>query len=159
MLATGTEASRPFIPAGLDKVEARAGGNQTFLGTRPEPIAKPLAPKKGPSLFERLTGRTKPDAPVHAGSVVPRDAVQPAPAAQAQPMHAEPAPQPQVQSQPQSQPQPQPQPQPQSQPAARHEPTSSPAPQAAPARDEGLVASSFEEDQLEIPTFLRRQAN
>ncbi|MEQ9520255.1 MAG: hypothetical protein RLN89_12540, partial [Parvibaculum sp.] len=29
----------------------------------------------------------------------------------------------------------------------------------APRSEEGLVSSSYEEDQLEIPTFLRRQAN
>jgi len=141
MLSTGTEPGRPFIPAGLDRVEGRVEGGPAFLGTRPEPVARPMAPKKGPSLFERLTGRAKTDAPVHPGSVIPREAVQAAPAAPV--AQAAPAvPEPQAQA---------------AQPAVQQERT--PMPKSATQPDEGLVASSFEEDQLEIPTFLRRQAN
>ena len=141
MLSTGTEPGRPFIPAGLDRVEGRVEGGPAFLGTRPEPVARPMAPKKGPSLFERLTGRSKTDAPVHPGSVIPRDAVQAASsasAAQAAPV----TPEPRAQA---------------AQPVVQQERT--PVPKPATQPDEGLVASSFEEDQLEIPTFLRRQAN
>jgi cell division protein FtsZ len=137
------EAGRPFIPAGLDRVEARAEPSPTFLGTRPEPVARPTPPKKGPSLFERLTGRSKAEAPVHPRSVVPRDAIQPAPAPAPAAEQVAPA-APLAPDAPVA-------------PVAQQE--RAPAPQVAAKPEEGLVSSSFEEDQLEIPTFLRRQAN
>jgi len=149
---------RPFIPAGLDRVEApRAQEGNSFLNSRPESVSRSMPPKRGPSLFERLTGRSKPDMPQRPGSVVPRDAVQAA--------------------QPQARPDVRPQadrssamtqrgelprqeahrPEAQRQEPQRHEPAVTQ--KAAPRSDEGLVSSSYEEDQLEIPTFLRRQAN
>ncbi len=137
------QLNQPFIPAGLDRVEGRSADLQPFLGTTPGPVARPMPPKRGPSLFERLTGRSKREATASQGmpaadglvrrSVVSRDAVQPAasemsPAVQADPPVAQ----------------------------AREPGTE---PQPATGSSEGMVASSFEEDQLEIPTFLRRQAN
>ena len=128
-----TEPNRPFIPAGLDRVEGRANETPSFLGTRPEPIARPAPPKKGPSLFERLTGRSKSETGNPASSVVPREAVQPAPQRAAARAPEAPAQ------------------------AERPAPQKA-APSVSKAGDE-LVSSTYEEDQLEIPTFLRRQAN
>jgi len=136
MLSAEPEPNRPFIPAGLNRVEARSSELPSFLGARPEPVARPGAPVRGPSLFERLTGRTKPVPEARQAPVVPRESVQPA-----QPVR-QPAPQQTstLESQPVA-------------PPAQREPA------AAPKPEDGMVSSSFEEDQLEIPTFLRRQAN
>ena len=142
------QPNRPFIPAGLDRVEGRQGDLQPYLGTTPGPIARPMPPKRGPSLFERLTGRAKRESPTDVAlreSVVPRDAIQPASpvASHEERFVAEPPVQRAAQ--------------------AEEVPVQKRTQAAdAPVRsqpDEGLVASSFEEDQLEIPTFLRRQAN
>jgi len=135
LLTADPEPNRPFIPAGLNRVEARSSELPSFLGARPEPVARQAAPARGPSLFERLTGRTKPAADVRQAPVVPREAVQPA---------RQPAPQQASTVAPQQAATPAP---------AQREPAPAPKP------EDGMVASSFEEDQLEIPTFLRRQAN
>ncbi|MEQ9519632.1 MAG: cell division protein FtsZ, partial [Parvibaculum sp.] len=56
---------RPFIPAGLDRVEGtREQEGNGFQNSRPESLSRSMPPKRGPSLFERLTGRSKPEAPV-----------------------------------------------------------------------------------------------
>ncbi len=136
-LSAEPEPNRPFIPAGLNRVEARSSELPSFLGARPEPVARQAPPARGPSLFERLTGRSKAAPEPRQTPVVPREAVQPAQAAPTPPA-----------TQQAAVPEPQPAP-----PAAQKEA----APQ--PKADDGMVASSFEEDQLEIPTFLRRQAN
>lgn len=141
-LSADVEPNRPFIPAGLNRVEARSSELPSFLGARPEPVARQAAPARGPSLFERLTGRSKTAPEPRQAPVVPREAVQPAQTMTASTQPVPPAPQKAVTSEPQPTP-----------PAARQEP----APQ--PKAGDGMVASSFEEDQLEIPTFLRRQAN
>lgn len=141
-------ASRtPYIPAGLDRVE---GGAETPAA----PVAAPrgMAPKRGPSFFERLTGSRKNERD-EASHAQPQQQQQPQAQAPRAPVRQEPAfsaPRPPVIS-----------------PDAVR--TSSPAPQrvavqpAAPVavapKQESLVQSSLEEDQLEIPTFLRRQAN
>jgi len=142
------QPNRPFIPAGLDRVEGRQGDLQPFLGAKPGPIARPMPPKRGPSLFERLTGRGKRQAPTEGvlrESVVPRDAVQPASPAspREERLVAEPPVQPSVQEERSS---------------TQKRAQGVDAPTTAQP-DDGMVASSFEEDQLEIPTFLRRQAN
>ncbi|MEQ9143752.1 MAG: cell division protein FtsZ [Parvibaculaceae bacterium] len=130
------EPNRPFIPAGLDRVEGRANETPSFLGTRPEPIARPAPPKKGPSLFERLTGRSKSEASSPASSVVPREAVQPAPQRAAPPAARAPE-----------------------APAQAERPAPQKAAPSVSKTGDELVSSTYEEDQLEIPTFLRRQAN
>lgn len=144
------ESNRPYIPSGLDKVEGGGSDMPSFLGSAPAPVTARRAPRKGPSLFERLTGRGKEDAapatqaaPAAPAPIIPRDAVRPAPASAVRPQVSNPAPQAtQAASAPVQQPAP-------AQPA--------PAPKSEAAEE--LVAPSFEEDQLEIPTFLRRQAN
>lgn len=141
-LSATAEPNRPFIPAGLNRVEARSSELPSFLGARPEPVARQAAPARGPSLFERLTGRSKAAPEARQAPVVPREAVQPAQTAAAPARQAPPTPQQAVAPEPQPAPQ-----------AAQH------APVPQPNTDDGMVASSFEEDQLEIPTFLRRQAN
>ncbi len=107
----------PFIPAALAKVHK----DDMFGGSHPQKVAAPRAPKKGQSLFERLTGTG-------------RRPVEEAPAQQ--PMRREPV----VNRE-----------------APRTEPTR-PAPSLNQAEG-NLVQPSYEEEQLEIPTFLRRQAN
>jgi cell division protein FtsZ len=133
VLSADPEPNRPFIPAGLNRVEARSSELPSFLGTRPEPVARQPIPARGPSLFERLTGRSKSAPEPRQAPVVAREDVQPAP----------PVRQPAAQQAPALEAQ---------QPAPREQ-----AP--TPKPEDGMVASSFEEDQLEIPTFLRRQAN
>jgi cell division protein FtsZ len=100
--------------------------------------------QRGPSLFERLTGSSRPAHP--AKDVRPK--TEPVLGAPTEPEPVRKAPvQPQVQPQPKLQPQPPLQPQVQAK-----------APQpAAPA--ERIVTPRRLEDQLEIPTFLRRQVN
>ncbi len=142
------QPNRPFIPAGLDRVEGRQGDLQPFLGAKPGPIARPMPPKRGPSLFERLTGRGKRQASTEGvlrESVVPRDAIQPASPAspREERLVADPSVQPSVQEER----------------ASTHERAQGVDAPTTAQPDDGMVASSFEEDQLEIPTFLRRQAN
>ncbi len=136
-LSAEAEPNRPFIPAGLNRVEARSSELPSFLGARPEPVARQAAPARGPSLFERLTGRTKAAPEPRQAPIVPPEAVQPAQVAPAQPAPQQAAPAPARPAQA----------------AGQKEATPQPKP------EDGMVASSFEEDQLEIPTFLRRQAN
>lgn len=142
---------RPFIPAGLDRVEAPRGqegrgqDGHGFLTSRPEPVSRSTPPKRGPSLFERLTGRSKPETEPRSSSVVPRDAVQGVqPRADMRPQSDRSSSMTQRGELPR-------------QDAQRQEPGLASKP--APRSEEGLVSSSYEEDQLEIPTFLRRQAN
>ncbi len=134
-------ASRtPYIPASLERVESQAA----------QPAAqRAQPPKRGPSFFERLTGARKNEREV-------------APQVQARPVQAQQAPAPRapVRQEPAF--------------AAPRPPVISPdavrtappvqqrvasAPAATAPQQESLVQSSLEEDQLEIPTFLRRQAN
>ena len=119
-------------------------------------------PQRGPSLFERMTGvargATVKDHRAKAepvlGTPAPAEAVAPAkpaapvqaPQAQAMPAHATSARAQQAPAQPQAQ---RPTPQPQLQPQMTQ--TSVPA--------ERIVTPRRLEDQLEIPTFLRRQVN
>lgn len=141
-LSADAEPNRPFIPAGLNRVEARSSELPSFLGARPEPVTRQAVPARGPSLFERLTGRSKAAPETRHAPVVPREAVQPAQTIAAPARSAPQAPQQAAVAE--------------SQPAA---PVAQQAPAPQPKADDGMVASSFEEDQLEIPTFLRRQAN
>ncbi|MAN64198.1 MAG: cell division protein FtsZ [Parvibaculum sp.] len=141
-LSADAEPNRPFIPAGLNRVEARSSELPSFLGARPEPVTRQAVPARGPSLFERLTGRSKAAPETRHAPVVPREAVQPAQTIAAPARPAPQAPQQAAVAE--------------SQPAA---PVAQQAPAPQPKADDGMVASSFEEDQLEIPTFLRRQAN
>jgi len=141
-LSSEPEPNRPFIPAGLNRVEARSSELPSFLGARPEPVTRQAVPARGPSLFERLTGRSKAAPETRHAPVVSREAVQPAQTIAAPARPAPQAPQQAAVAE--------------SQPAA---PVAQQAPAPQPKADDGMVASSFEEDQLEIPTFLRRQAN
>lgn len=117
--------SRPYIPGDLDRVQT-GRDLPAFVGNKPQPVQQSRAPRKGPSLFERLTGGGR------------RRAEE-----QAQPPRREPV----VAREP-SRPQQPEAPKPQSH-----------APSLTQAAEGRLVQPSFEEEQLEIPTFLRRQAN
>jgi len=124
--------ARPFIPGDLDRVQTKAG-LPGFLNNKAQPVAGRGAPKKGPTFFERLTGGRKKDE---------EDAVTNTMPARREPVTARDV-------------------------AARSEPASrEPVPETAkpqqglsPSSESRLVQPSFEEEQLEIPTFLRRQAN
>lgn len=122
--------AQPYIPGDLDRVQSAKGDVPAFMGNRQMPVARPHAPKKGPSLFERLTGgRRRAEEPAAPQQAVRRE---PVPAREPQrPQQAETAP---------------------ARPAAQ-------APSLTPAAESRLVQPSYEEEQLEIPTFLRRQAN
>jgi cell division protein FtsZ len=123
---------------------------------RPDPFAEAALtnggtaarPQRGPSLFERLTGSSRPAHPAKDTRPktepvlgAPSD-VEPARKASAQ-AKAQPKAQAPVQPQPQLQPQPEVQ--------AKAQQPSAPA--------ERIVTPRRLEDQLEIPTFLRRQVN
>ncbi len=118
------EPKRPYIPGDLDRVQTARAEQQGYVAAKPVPVQQSRVPKKGPSLFERLTGggRRREEEPA-----APR---------------REPVAREQVRSQPQEQAKPQ-----------------QPAPSLTPSAEGRLVQPSFEEEQLEIPTFLRRQAN
>lgn len=142
-----TASRTPYIPAGLDRVEA-AAETQSAQST----AQRGSPPKRGPSFFERLTGARK-----NEREVAPKVKAQQAPAPRAS-VRQEPAfsaPRPPVISpdavrtvspvQPRV--------------ASQATPSVSSGQVAAAPQQESLVQSSLEEDQLEIPTFLRRQAN
>lgn len=139
-------ASRtPYIPASLERVESQAAQPAAQRGQ---------APKRGPSFFERLTGARKNErevAPqVQARAVQAQHAPAPRAPVRQEPAFAAPRPPaispdavrtaPPVQQR------------------AAVAPTAY-APATAAPQQESLVQTSLEEDQLEIPTFLRRQAN
>ena len=142
-------ASRtPYIPASLDRVESQSA----------QPAAqRAQPPKRGPSFFERLTGARKNEREV-------------APQVQARPVQAQQAPAPRapVRQEPAfAAPRPpaispdavRTAPSVQQRVASQPTPSVSSAPAATAPQQESLVQTSLEEDQLEIPTFLRRQAN
>ncbi|MBI1261206.1 MAG: cell division protein FtsZ [Rhizobiales bacterium] len=124
--------SRPFIPGDLDPVKTR-GDLPGFLNGKPQPVSSGRAPKKGPSFFERLTGGRKREEEAAAESTPQRR--EPVVKREVAP-RAETAPREQA-------------------------PTAETRPQQglSPASESRLVQPSYEEEQLEIPTFLRRQAN
>lgn len=124
--------SRPFIPGDLDPVKTR-GDLPGFLNGKPQPVSASRAPKKGPSFFERLTGSRKRDEEAAAEATPQRR--EPVAKREAAP-RAEPAPREQA-------------------PAAEARPQQG----LSPTSESRLVQPSYEEEQLEIPTFLRRQAN
>ena len=153
--AAQTVGAAPFAspkPAEVPVSKAPVGRADPFaeaaLANGGAPVVKP---QRGPSLFERMTGVARGHSPAKdhrakaepvLGTPAPARPARPAELARAQAAQPQPKAQPQVQR-PTPQPQLQPQPQMQ-QPAA---PT------------ERIVTPRRLEDQLEIPTFLRRQVN
>ena len=123
---------RPYIPGDMDRVQsAKSADIPSFLGQKAQPLRESRAPKKGPGFFERLTGGRRKDEEAHE-------------------QRREEAPR--------------------REPSMKREAARRPEPeQRQPARMQGdslqgqdeskLVQPSYEEEQLEIPTFLRRQAN
>ena len=172
--AAGGDGPAPFIPDA--PVEA---GPAAAEAARPDPIAVadimnarsaeevPAPKKKGPSLFERVTGvgrqeRREPQPPAVAKA----------------PQAPEPIPSPVSAPEPEAAPQPAPQPAEsasESLPETQHEtpipapepPAEQPAESASPANmllgaldtDEGGKNTDDDDDLLDIPAFLRRQAN
>ncbi len=123
----------PYIPGDMDRVQSAKSSQDipSFLGQKAQPLRESRAPKKGPGFFERLTGGRRKDE-------------------EAQETRREEAPR--------------------REPSMKREAARRPEPeQRQPARQQGdtlqgqddskLVQPSYEEEQLEIPTFLRRQAN
>ncbi|NIJ41007.1 cell division protein FtsZ [Parvibaculum indicum] len=123
----------PYIPGDMDRVQSAKSSQDipSFLGQKAQPLRESRAPKKGPGFFERLTGGRRKDEDV-------------------QETRREEAPR--------------------REPSMKREAARRPEPeQRQPARSQGdtlqgqdeskLVQPSYEEEQLEIPTFLRRQAN
>ena len=142
---------RPYIPGDLERVAqggAEKGDIPAFLGNRPAAVAPSQPPRKGPSLFERISAarrgwsqvadpgaeRREPalqsDKGGHSGKAARgplADQVVDRRKVRAEPVVKSPA---------------------------------QPAPSSLSAEEnDQLVQVSFEEEQLEIPTFLRRQAN
>ena len=157
--ASGVPGGKPFIPGDLERVEHEAGDFPSFLSNRPEPVAPGRAPRKGPSIFERLTAARKGwtqasddetaserHEPGFDDHQPPRQAGLSAPAAPAQkaPKKAVLPPPPVSAGQVKQQ---------------APEAPAAPESGAMETVEEDLVQVSFEEEQLEIPTFLRRQAN
>ncbi|HMM14864.1 MAG TPA: cell division protein FtsZ [Parvibaculum sp.] len=122
--------AQPFIPGDLDRVQTGNAEVPAFIGNRAAQMPQSRAPRKGPSFFERLTGGGR-----------RRNEEQPQPPRR-EPVAAREMSRPQPPQQPE-------QPRPQSQ------------AQSLTQSAEGRLVqpSSYEEEQLEIPTFLRRQAN
>lgn len=113
-----------------DLDRVQKGDLPSFLGQKGQPVQQSRAPKKGPTFFERLTGGRRKEAEEEA-----------APAPRREPSMA----------QRQARPEP-----------ARQVPAETARPQQeslSPSTESRLVQPSYEEEQLEIPTFLRRQAN
>ena len=132
---------RPYIPEGLDRVEGTAKDDMpSFLGQRPQPVPQSRTVKRAPSFFERLAGgrksrqETENEAP-RREPVLGQGTPVRARATAAQPVISPDA----VRDT-----------------ETRREPVQQ---KRAVPSEEGLIQPSYEEDQLEIPTFLRRQAN
>ncbi|MEQ8269177.1 MAG: cell division protein FtsZ [Parvibaculum sp.] len=123
------KAPRPFIPGDLDRVQTAKGDLPAFLGQRGQPVQQSRAPKKGPTFFERLTGNRRKENEEAAPAPQRRE-----PMVAHRGQKAEPA---------------------------RPSQTEAVRPQESlsPSTESRLVQPSYEEEQLEIPTFLRRQAN
>jgi len=156
------EVSRePFIPP-----KPATTGRRTPL-SKPDPFAEAAlsnagstAPKKrnrGPSLFERMTGvsrpRKEPEAEKVWDAVLAKEADREAVAERAEPRLEKPA-APEATAEAVSAPEPEV--------TAPTAPTPAPVAsteEAKPAEPEGSLAPEPEEDLLEIPAFLRRQAN
>ncbi len=131
---------RPYIPEGLDRVEGTAKDDMpSFLGQRPQPVPQSRTVKRAPSFFERLAGSRK--RPETENETPRREPVlgQGAPV-RARATAAQPVISPDAVRDTET----------------RREPVQQ---KRAVPSEEGLIQPSYEEDQLEIPTFLRRQAN
>jgi cell division protein FtsZ len=154
--AAQSAGAAPFAspkPAEVPVSKAPVGKADPFaeaaLANGGAPVVKPA---RGPSLFERMTGvargNSAKDHRPKAEPVLGTPTAEPArPAQKAEPARAQAA-QPQPKAQPQAQ---KPTPQPQLQPQPQMQQASAPA--------ERIVTPRRLEDQLEIPTFLRRQVN
>ena len=159
--AYGPEA-RAEAPAAAQTRELPKGKEEPFIAPRPARPARGPAPRvapdpfaeaagtnarpeekkrRGPSLFERMTGSGRNrsgEPPTTNGRTSSLQTKRPSPPT--------PPLAPKVQSQP-----------PVTAPQAQR--TAAPAPPAAPAADGGRLAPQPEDELLEIPAFLRRQAN
>ena len=62
--------ARPFIPGDLDRVQT-SKDVPAFAGNLPMPVQQSRVPKKGPSLFERLTGGGRRRTACPAAAVTP----------------------------------------------------------------------------------------
>ena len=177
--AAGGDSPAPFIPDA--PVEAAPAVAEAAT---PDPIAvadmmnarsadeAPAPKKKGPSLFERVTGvgrqeRREPQPPAVAKAPEPLPSPASAPEPEAAP---QPAPQPapvaqSVESAPESPPETQPETQPET--PIPTPPAEQPARSASPANmlldtlytGDGDKNTGDDDDLLDIPAFLRRQAN
>ena len=113
-----------------DLDRVQKGDLPSFLGQKSQPVQQSRAPKKGPSFFERLTGGRRKEQEEEAAPAPRRE-----PTVAPRQARAEPA---------------------------RQAPAETVRPQQeslSPSTESRLVQPSYEEEQLEIPTFLRRQAN
>ncbi|MDZ4380000.1 MAG: cell division protein FtsZ [Parvibaculum sp.] len=134
VVAASAVRAEPKAPAAPyipgDLDRVQKGDLPSFLGQRGQAVQHSRAPKKGPTFFERLTGGRRKETEAEA-----------APAPRREPGAA--------------------------QRQARHEPARQASAETArpqqeslsPSTESRLVQPSYEEEQLEIPTFLRRQAN
>ncbi|MGK2742354.1 cell division protein FtsZ [Tepidicaulis sp. LMO-SS28] len=131
---------RPYIPESLDRVESapQKSDMPSFLSQRPQPVQQSRPVKRAPSFFERLAGGRKKSEEAEAprrepvlgqGGPVRARAAQPQPVISPDQVRTT---------------------------ETRREPVQQ---KRAVPSEEGLIQPSYEEDQLEIPTFLRRQAN
>ena len=125
---------RPYIPGDMDRVQsAKSQDIPSFLGQKAQPLRESRAPKKGPGFFERLTGgrRREDEAQETRREEAPRR--EPSLKREAAARRPEPE---------------------------QRQPARTQQGETLQGQDESkLVQPSYEEEQLEIPTFLRRQAN
>jgi cell division protein FtsZ len=132
---------RPYIPEGLDRVEGTAKDDMpSFLGQRPQPVPQSRTVKRAPSFFERLAGGRKSRQETENETPRREPVLGQGTPVRARATAAQPVISPDAVRDTET----------------RREPVQQ---KRAVPSEEGLIQPSYEEDQLEIPTFLRRQAN